>query len=146
MAFANRVKALTSEALAQAARSFGSKLGLQALLQSQDVPAVIKDALNAMQMAMAHVIGTDGHRHEGVAYMETFGPPLIFTTPNPADTQQPLFLIVQGQEVRLDASGEYQEELPKYRDMMRRVAQDPVSRDVRAADSTLPPSGPQCQA
>ena len=134
MAFANRVKALTSEALAQAARSFGSKLGLQALLQSQDVLAVIKDALNAMQMAMAHVIGTDGHRrlcrHEGVAYMETFGPPLIFTTPNPADTQQPLFLIVQGQEVRLDARGEYQEELPKYRDMMRRVAQDPVSQTV----------------
>ena len=80
------------------------------------------------------VVGADSHRrlcrHEGVAYVETFGPPLIFTTPNPADTQQPLFLIVQGQEVRLDARGEYQEELPKYRDMMRRVAQDPVSQTV----------------
>ena len=134
MAFANKVRMLTSETLAQAARSFGGKQGLQSLLQSQDVPAVIKDALNAMQMAMAHVIGTDGHRrlcrHEGVAYMETFGPPLIFTTPNPADTQQPLFLIAQGQEIRLDANGDYQDELPKYRDMMRRVAQDPVAQTV----------------
>ena len=134
MAFANKVRMLTSETLAQAARSFGGKQGLQSLLQSQDVPAVIKDALNAMQMAMAHVIGTDGHRrlcrHEGVAYMETFGPPLIFTTPNPADTQQPLFLIAQGQEIRFDAHGDYQDELPKYRDMMRRVAQDPVSQTV----------------
>ena len=134
MAFASKVGALTSETLAQAARSVGGKQGLQSLLQSQDVPAVIKDALNAMQMAMAHVIGTDGHRrlcrHEGAAYMETFGPPLIFTTPNPADTQQPLFLIAQGQQIRLDAHGDYQDELPKYRDMMRRVAQDPVSQTV----------------
>ena len=134
MAFANKVRMLTSETLAQAARSFGGKQGLQSLLQSQDVPAVIKDALNAMQMAMTHVIGTDGHRrlcrHEGVAYMETFGPPLIFTTPNPADTQQPLFLIAQGQEIRFDAHGDYQDALPKYRDMMRRVAQDPVSQTV----------------
>ena len=30
----------------------------------------------------------------------------------------------------MDADGGYQDELPKYRDMMRRVAQDPVSQTV----------------
>ena len=47
----------------------------------------------SMPSASATVIGTDGHRRlcrdEGVAYMETFGPPLIFLTPNVADTQHP---------------------------------------------------------
>jgi hypothetical protein len=40
MAFAQKIQALTAENLAQAARQFGSKTGLQGLLQSQDVPSV----------------------------------------------------------------------------------------------------------
>ena len=51
-----------------------------------------------MQMAFADVLGTDGHRrlcrHEGVAYMQLFGPPMIFCTPNLADTKQLLLLVV----------------------------------------------------
>ena len=89
-----------------------------------------------MQQASADVIGTDGHRrlcrHEGVAYMATFGCPLIFPKPNLADTKQMLLMVVEGQEVRLDAcsSMHLSTVLPKYRDMMQRVALDPVRQTV----------------
>ena len=75
------------------------------------------DALNAIQAATANVIGTDGHhrlcRHEGHAYMSLFDPPVVFMTPNLADTTQPLLLVVQGLEIRLDAATEVGVELPK---------------------------------
>ena len=60
--------------------------------------------------------------------MTLFGAPLIFATPNLADTKQPLLLIVQGYHIRLDDSLEGDDTLPKYRDMMRRVAADPVGQ------------------
>ena len=62
--------------------------------------------------------------------MTLFGAPLIFATPNLADTKQPLLLIVQGYHIRLDDSLEGDNTLPKYRDMMRRVAADPVGQTV----------------
>ena len=103
-------------------------------MQSKKVPQIIRDALNAMQVATADVIGTDGHRrlcrHEGWAYMCLWGPPLIFVTPNLADSKQPLLLIVQGEEIRLDESLENDDVLPKYRDMLRRLARDPVGQTV----------------
>ena len=58
-----------------------------------------------------------------------FGPPLIFMTPNLADTKQPLLLVVQGYKVRLDALAAG-DELPKYRDMMRRLARSPVAQTI----------------
>ena len=73
-------------------------------------------------------MGSDGYRrllrHEGVAYTLCFGPPLIFTTPNLADTRQPLLLIVQGEEFRLE------DELPSYREMVERLAQDPAGQAI----------------
>ena len=84
MAFAKTLSALKAEDLASAARMVDGSSGdsLQQLLQHTSVPKTVKDALQAMQGASATVLGTDGHRrqcrHEGMAYMETFGPPLIF--------------------------------------------------------------------
>ena len=108
--------------------------GIQAILANKNVPQLVREALNAMQMAFADVLGTDGHRrlcrHEGVAYMSLFGPPLIFCTPNLADTKQLLLLVVQGVEVRLDAEDLNAEILPKYRDMMQRLARDPVGQTL----------------
>ena len=64
--------------------------------------------------------------------METFGPPLIFLTPNLADTQHPLLLVVQGEEVDLGSvDQEMDPSLPKYRDMLRKIAQDPVAQTVQ---------------
>ena len=75
-------------------------------MQQTGTPKIMRDALNAMQMATADVVGTDGHRrvcrHGGHAYIALFGPPLVFCTPNLADGKFPLLLIVQGEEVRLD--------------------------------------------
>ena len=82
--------------------------GIQAIVAIKQVPQVVREALKAMQMACSDVIGTDRHRrvcrHEGVAYMTMFGPPIFFCTPNLADTKQMLLLVVQGVDVRLDAS------------------------------------------
>ena len=49
---------------------------------------------------------------------------MIFTTPNLADTKQPL-LLVQGQEVRLD-----QDLQVPYREMVQRVAADPIGQAI----------------
>ena len=93
---------------------------------------VVRETLNCIQMAFQDVIGTDGHRrlcrHEGNAYMTLFGPPVIFGTPNLADTKQVLLLVVQGVDVRLDDGDLAQVDLPRYRDMMQRLARDPVGQ------------------
>ena len=131
IALAQRVRHLNAGTLATAARLTHGQGGIQGLLQNKQVPQLVRDALNTMQMATADVLGTDGHRrlcrHEGHAYMALFGPPLVFCTPNLADGKQPLLLIVQGQEISLDDSlGSENMVLPKYRDMLRRLARDPV--------------------
>jgi len=132
MKWAEKVRHLTPETLANAARLDVGGGGIQALVSNKTVPQVVREALNAMQMAFADVLGTDGHRrlcrHEGVAYMSLFGPPLIFCTPNLADTKQLLLMVVEGVEVRLDGDEVDADLLPKYRDMMQRVARDPVGQ------------------
>ena len=86
---------LSAENLAYAARLTGGDGGLQGIMQSKKVPQIIRDALNVMQVATADVIGTDGHRrlrrHEDWAYMCLWGAPLIFITPDLADTEQPWY-------------------------------------------------------
>ena len=62
--------------------------------------------------------------------METFGPPLVFATPNLADTKQVLLLEVQGYRVNFDVSQDTANDLPKYRDVMCRLACDPGGQTV----------------
>ena len=77
--WAEQVRHLTPEALANAARLDHGSGGLQGIAANKQVPLAVKQALNAMQLAFADVVGTDGHRrlcrHEGVAYMALFGAP-----------------------------------------------------------------------
>ena len=134
MTFAKVLGGLTADKLAQAARVTKDTGGtLEQMLNNTGVPREVKDAMQAMHAASSAVLGTDGHRrycrHEGVAYMEAFGPPLVFLTPNVADTQHPLLLVVQGESVDLGkVSADMATSLPKYRDMLRRLAQDPVGQ------------------
>ena len=134
MKFAAQVRALTPEMLAAASRLEHSAGSIKGICANRAVPVTVKQALNAMQMAFADVVGTDGHRtlcrHEGNAYMALFGPPLIFCTPNLADTKQKLLMVVQGQEVRLDEDDVASEVLPTYREMMQRLARDPYGQTV----------------
>ena len=70
MKWASKVKDLTPNIMAEAVRVSGGG-SLQALASNKSVPQLVRDALNAMQLATAQVIGTDGHRrlcrHEGHA-------------------------------------------------------------------------------
>ncbi|CAE7311896.1 unnamed protein product [Symbiodinium sp. CCMP2592] len=117
MAFAKKLRELSAEDLASAARAAPQAGGTDQFFKEAAVPQTVKDALHAMN---------------GVAYMEALGPPLIFLTPNVADTQHPLLLVVQGEVVDLGAvSGDMETVLPKYRDMLRRLAQDPVALTVQ---------------
>ena len=134
MAFAQNLKELRASDLALAARVVEPTWGdsLQQVLKNDAVPRKVKACFEAMQAASANVVGTDGHRrhcrHEGWAYMEMFGPPLIFLTPNIADTQHPLLLVIQGETVDLGGvAADMPGTLPKYRDMIHRLAQDPVT-------------------
>ena len=132
MKWAEKVRHLTPEALATSARLAAGGGGIQSLLYHQNVPQLVREALNAMQLAFANVLGTDGHRrlcrHEGLAYMTLFGPPVLFCTPNLADTKQLLLLVVQGSEIHLDDRHLADDSLPRYRDMMQRLARDPVGQ------------------
>ncbi len=60
--------------------------------------------------------------------MTFFGPLVVFCTPNLADTKQLLLLKVHGSEICLDDRHLDGVTLPRYRDMMRRVAHDPVGQ------------------
>ena len=62
--------------------------------------------------------------------MALFGPPIIFCTPNLADTRQVMLLKVQGVEVHLDAAEMDAEVLPKYREMLQRLAGNPVGQTL----------------
>ena len=132
--WAEKVRHLTPEVLANASRLGVGGGGIQAIAANKQTPQLLREALSAMQMAFADVLGTDGHRrlcrHAGHAYMQLFGPPLIFCTPNIADTKQLLLLVVEGNEVSLDVEDVAPEVLPKYRDMMQRLARDPVGQTL----------------
>ena len=132
MKWAQKVCHLTPETLASAARLAVGGGGIQAIVANKQVPQLVRESLNAMQLAFADVLGTDGHRrmcrHEGNVFMSLFGPTVIFCTPNPADTKQILLLVVQGMEVKLDDTELDGVDLPRYRDMMRRLAHGPVGQ------------------
>ena len=107
----------------------GGRISVQSLLAGKDLPHQLRTAFTSLHQATASLIGSDGHRRllqkEGVAYTLYAGPPMIFTTPNLADTKQPLLLLVQGQEVRLD-----QDLQVPYREMVQRVAADPIGQAI----------------
>ena len=121
MEWAEKVRGLTPEMFANSARVAVGGGGIKSIIASKDTPQLIREALNVMQLAFADVLGTDGHRrlcrHEGVAYMSLFGPPVIFCTPNLADTKQLLLLVVQGKEISLNEAELANVNLPRYRDM-----------------------------
>ena len=62
--------------------------------------------------------------------MTMFGPLVHFSPPSLADAKQQLLLVVEGVEVRLDASELDADVLPRYRDMLQRLARDPVGHTL----------------
>lgn len=107
--------------------SKGRKQTLQNMFTSDDVPECVKKAVTCLQQSTSNLLGSDGHRRqlrfEGQAYTLSFGPPLIFVTPNVADTKQMLLLVVQGEEFKLQTPVD-----ATCRDMAERLARDPVGQ------------------
>ena len=134
IAWASKVRKLTPELMAGSARVGRVGDDIKAIAQNRDTPQLVREALNMMQMATAHVLGTDGHRRlcrfEGNAYTTYFGPPLEFCTPNLADGKQCLLLVVQNEKIYLDTSLDNDGVVPKYRDMLIRLAKDPVGQTL----------------
>ncbi|CAK0880981.1 unnamed protein product [Prorocentrum cordatum] len=110
----------------------GKKVTLQGLMSDKDVPQMLQIALSSMQRCASGILGSNGHRkllhREGVAYTLRFGPPLVFLTPNLADTKQPLLLVVQGEEYHFDER--ITNLNPAYREMVQRLARDPVGKTL----------------
>ena len=107
--------------------SKGRKPSLQKMFTSDDVPACVKKAVSCLQQSTSNLLGSDGHRRqlrfEGQAYTLRFGPPLVFVTPNVADSKQPLLLVVQGEEFKLRTPVS-----ATCREMSERLARDPVGQ------------------
>ena len=112
----------------------GKGSGVKEAMQSAEVPPAVKNALRAMTMSNSAVVGSDAHRttlrHTSVAYRMLFGVPLVFTTPNVADTRSPLMsLLYEGAHVRSwRLLEEHAPRVPSVEEMLRRVAADPVSQ------------------
>ena len=106
-----------------------NKPSVQSILADKDLPTALRTALTSLHQATASLVGSDGHRkllqREGVAYTLRYGPALIFTTPNIADTKQPLLLIVQGEPFQFDSGVG-----ASYREMTERLAADPVGQAI----------------
>ena len=110
------------------AKQTKGKTTLQSVSADSDTPQQVKAALRSLHQATASLIGSDGHRRElrgeGEAYTLRYGPPLMFITPNLADTKQYFILCVQGEPLR------YLMEDKAYKEMTQRVARDPVGQTL----------------
>ena len=62
IAWASKVRHLTPGYLAEAARVGRPGDDIRAIGENMKTPKLVRDALQMMQMATAHVVGTDGHR------------------------------------------------------------------------------------
>ena len=110
--------------------------GTKELLSSDKVSGKVKACLRSVHLCMNNVLGTNAHRtflrHVVAGYRNLWGPPLVFTTMNVADTKHPVMkLMYDGQEVC--AWRVLEEDVPQLgsaRDLARRVAADPVSQAI----------------
>ena len=127
------VGALSAEQMFETCQLLGRGDVKQALARP-DVPAPVKSAMRNLSLCMANVIGSNAHRstlrHMSTGYTLLFGPPLVFTTMNPADTKHPLMrLLYEDEPVAMWRLLERDE--PDYvrkANMLKRVAEDPVSQ------------------
>ena len=87
-------------------------------------------------MCMNRVVGTNAHRsllrHEGFGYRLLWGAPLVFTTPNVADTKHAMVkLLYEGEDVAAWRLLEEDDpDLGQKEEMLRRVAEDPFAQAV----------------
>ena len=85
---------LHTEELYEALGHLGKNAGLREVFASPDVSERVKGAMRNLMLCMKNVVGSNAHRttlrHINTSYKFLFGPPLVFTTPNIADTRNPV--------------------------------------------------------
>ena len=124
----------------------GKNAGLREIFGNPKVSARVKAAMSNLMLCMSNVVGSNAHRttlrHINTSYNFLFGPPLVFTTPNVADTRNPLMnVFYQNQFLKswplfndANESDTWRElekhapSMPSRSDMLRRVARDPVGQ------------------
>ncbi len=125
---------VTPEELYSAVGILGRGAGLKEALSNPNVSSNVKQALRAMLISNATIVGSDAHRttlrHISSSYRLLFGPPLVFMTPNIADTRSLLVsLHYEGKDVvGWRVLEENAPEMPSVSEMLRRVSADPVSQ------------------
>jgi hypothetical protein len=125
---------VTADEMYQACEVIGKGEGLKAAMASAAVPDRVKGVLRSLMICMSNVIGTNAHRttlrHMCSSYRHLFGPPLVFQTPNVADTK--LFLVSLMYEdapvSKWRLLEEEEPDMPGASEMLKRVAADPVSQ------------------
>ena len=131
---------LTPQTLADCYTTVAEHKNLGAAIRDPNVPSVVRNALDTMQVATSDVLDTDGHRrllrHEGVALAARFGASAIFLTPNLAQHRHVTILLtrsdVEHAELRLDVDCP---EIGTLGDMMKICGSDPVG--VAFADDLM---------
>ena len=96
----------------------------------ENVPAAVRRALDAMQVATQGVLNTDGHRrllrHEGNAFAGRFGACAIFTTPKFPQQRHATFLLTRAEAEEPDFSLEVEHPDLGLLGDMKKHADDPV--------------------
>ena len=114
----------------------GKGASMTEVLQNEAVPRRVKAALRTLNLCMNQVVGTNAHRtmlrHVGFGYRMLWGAPLVFTTPNVADTKHAMVkLLYEGEEVAAWRLLEEDDpDLGQKEEMLRRVAEDPFAQAV----------------
>ena len=127
---------VTAEELMDTMEKCGRGASLVEVLQNDAVPARVKAALRTLSLCMNEVVGTNPHRamlrHCAFGYRLLWGAPLVFTTPNVADTKHAMVkLLYEGQEVTSWRLLEEEDpDLGSKEEMLRRVAEDPFGQAV----------------
>ena len=127
---------VTAEEFLDTMELCGKGASMTEVSQNEAVPMRVKASLRTLNLCMNHVVGTNAHRtllrHVGFAYRLLWGAPLVFTTPNVADTKHAMVkLLYEGEDVvawRL--LEEDDPDLGQKEQMFRCVAEDPFAQAV----------------
>ena len=134
------VSKLTPETLAECYATASEHKTLGALMRDESIPRNLRQALDAMQVATADAIDTDGHRrllrHEGNAFSTRYGAMAVFTTPNFPQQRHVTMLLTRSDINNADRMVSVEApELPLLGDMFKLMAEDPVG--VAMADDLV---------
>ena len=128
---------LSSQHLLEAIAMLGKKADVRSMIRNKDINPRVKEALQALVLCTARVLGTEGHRtalrHKSVAAGLHHCAASLFVTPNLADTRASLIVTLSKGPDATQHEAElllWQEdpEMPSLVQMMRLISKDAVAQ------------------